>query len=228
MSAGWNHRSRQMDKLPHNRRCGGLSFGEPFHCLRDGTAHAWMGIARGFGKALALLASVGLYISYPRLFQNLLPEKLIKQYRQHQHMSASKARERLASNTDRPDFVTPARGYSDPLGSISVAKWEANLAIIAFAASETTSFALTAIIRELIQHENVLETLTLVIRHAFTQEADIKISSTEKIPYSNAVINEGLRLDPPVVVGIPRVVPKHTTSEPQICSIHSAFSVQTP
>lgn len=79
--------------------------------------------------------------------------------------------------------------------------------IFVFASSETIASALTAIFRELVQHPGTLHRLTNELRSTFQSKEDITIASTTHLPYLNAVINEGLRLDPPVVVTPPRVVP---------------------
>lgn len=186
---------------------GDLSFGESFDCLRHGKAHLWVDIAQGFGKGLALVASVNLYSPFDRLFRHIIPKKIIQRDKDHREMSAIRARKRLALNTDRPDFVTPAKRYSDRKAAISTAEWEINMAVVVFAASETTASALTAIVRELVQHEEILRRLVQMVRGSFENESEITMASTGNLPYLNAVINEGLRLDPPVVIGIPRVVP---------------------
>jgi cytochrome P450 len=85
------------------------------------------------------------------------------------------------------------------------------LAVVVFAASETTSSALTAILKELLQHEVMLRKATQEFRKTFRSEVDISIASTvglEKLKQLEAVIREGLRLSPPAAIGVPRVVPK--------------------
>jgi cytochrome P450 len=118
------------------------------------------------------------------------------------------ARKRVAMDVERPDWVTPTKKYSDQKDPLTDAEWGINLLVIAFAGSETTTSALTAIIRSLVQHKGVLHRLTAEIRETFQNESDITVASTGNLPYLNAVINEGMRLCPPVVVGIPRIAPK--------------------
>lgn len=186
---------------------GDLSFGESFDCLKTGKAHPWVEIAQDFGKGLSLVASVNQYPPIDRLLRYIIPKKIRQRQIDHRQMSAAKARKRLALNIDRPDFVTPTRKYSDQKGSLTNQEWEVNMMIIVFAGSETTGSALTAITRELVQNRGVLHRLTREIRSAFEKETDITIASCGILPYLNAVINEGLRLDPPVVIGVPRLVP---------------------
>jgi cytochrome P450 len=186
---------------------GDLSFGESFDCLKNGKAHSWVEIAQDFGKGLALIASINQYPPIDKLLRYIIPKKILQRSRDHREISSAKARKRLALDTNRPDFVTPTKKYNDHKGVLTPKEWEINMLVIAFAASETTASALTAIVRELVQHKGVLHRLQQEIRHTFEHEKDIAIASTGNLTYLNAVINEGLRLDPPVVIGVPRVAP---------------------
>lgn len=187
---------------------GDLSFGESFDCIKNGKAHYWVEIAQDFGKGLALISSINQYPPFHRLLGYVIPKKLIHRQMDHQRMSAEKTRKRLALDTDRPDFVTPTKKYNDQKNAISTKEWEVNMSIIVFAGSETTASALAGIMRELVQNRGVLHRLVQEIRETFEAEKDIKIAATGSLPYLNAVINEGLRLCPPVVIGVPRAVPK--------------------
>ena len=55
------------------------------------------------------------------------------------------------------------------------------MAVIVFAASETTSSALTAILGELLQHDTILRNTTKEVRLAFRTESDISIASTREL-----------------------------------------------
>jgi cytochrome P450 len=187
---------------------GDLSFGESFSCLETGTAHAWVKVTQDFGKGLALIASVNQY-HIDRLLRHIIPEKILQRTRDHRAISSAKARKRLALDIERPDFVTPTKNYLEkhPDLGLTIQEWEINMLVIAFAASETTASAMTAMVRELCQHRGSLARLVSEIRSTFEKEKDITVSSTQNLPYLNAVINETLRLDPPVVIGVPRVTP---------------------
>lgn len=185
-----------------------LSFGSSFTCLENGTAHVWVRVAQDFGKGLALIASVNTY-RIDHLLRYIIPKKVLQRMKDHREISSAKARQRLELTTERPDFVSPTRKYisTHPDFALSTKEWEINMLVIAFAASETTASALTAAVRELCQHRGALARLVSEIRYAFEKEGDITVASTQNLTYLNAVINETLRLDPPVVIGVPRVTP---------------------
>jgi cytochrome P450 len=187
---------------------GDLSFGESFDCIKNGKAHPWVEIAQDFGKGLALISSINQYPPFDRLLRYVIPKKIMQRQLEHRQMSAAKARRRLSLDTNRPDFVTPTKKYSDTKTSIADQEWVINMTILVFAGSETTASALSGITRQLVQNRGALHRLTSEIRGAFEDESQINITSTSNFPYLNAVINEGLRMCPPVVIGVPRVVPK--------------------
>ena len=191
---------------------GDLSFGVSFRCLERKKAHLWVEIAQDFGKGLALVASLNFYWPLNTLLRYLIPREIVQRGRMHREMSSEKAQSRLHRATDRPDFVTPAlaKSSSDQKAHIKPDEWGINLAVIVFAASETTSSALTAILRELLQHDVILRRTTQEVRETFRSEKDISVASTgglKSLKQLDMVIREGLRLDPPVVIGVPRVVP---------------------
>ena len=53
-----------------------------------------------------------------------------------------------------------------------------------------------------------MQKLSEEIRSCFTGDNDITMQSVAKLPYLSAVIEESLRLYPPVAAGLRRIVPK--------------------
>ncbi|KAH6621938.1 cytochrome P450 [Boeremia exigua] len=184
-----------------------LSFADSFGSLEGGKTHPWVEIAKGFGKGLALIASINQYPPVDRVLRLIIPKKVIEKMKDHAMMSSAMAQKRLSMKTDRPDFVTATKKYVDAKGGIEGKEWDINLMIMVFSGSETLASSLTAIFRELVQHPGALQRLTTEIRSTFVSEEEITLASTTHLPYLNAVIDEGLRLDPPAPVTPPKVVP---------------------
>ena len=184
-----------------------LSFGESFDSLKSGTQHPWVEVAKGFGRGVALIASINQYPPVDRLLRSIIPRKVMEKMKNHAIMSSAMAQKRIAMDVDRPDFVTSTKRYAEAKGGIQGKEWDINLMIFVFASSETLASALTAIFRELVQNPGVLHRLKTELHSTFSSEKEISITSTTHLPYLNAVINEGLRLDPPTVVSPPRIVP---------------------
>jgi cytochrome P450 len=186
---------------------GDFTYGESWNCVANGKAHPWVDIAQDFGKGLALIQSINMYPPIDKLLRYIIPKRILQRSMDHRKMSMEQARKRVAQDLERPDWVTPTKKYSDEKDPFTDPEWGINLLVLAFAGSETSSSALTAIIRSLVQHKGVLYRLTAELRETFQHESDIKVASVANLPYLNAVIQEGMRLCPPVVIGVPRIAP---------------------
>lgn len=85
---------------------------------------------------------------------------------------------------------------------------QANLLVIA--GSETTATGLSGTTYYLCRNRRVYDKLAREIREAFSDYSHINGRSTEALPYLKAVIEEGLRIYPPIPTGPPRVSPGET------------------
>ena len=187
---------------------GDFTYGESFDCVKNGKSHSWVEVTHDFGKGLAMIASINQYRPLDKLLRFIIPKSILQTSMSHRKLSYVKAQKLIALDMERPDWVYPTKKYTEQKSPFTDAEWGINLMIIAFGGSETVASTLTAITRELVQHKGVLHRLTREIRAAFKQEGDITIESTDKLEYLHAVINEGIRLDPAVVIGVPQVVPE--------------------
>ena len=79
--------------------------------------------------------------------------------------------------------------------------------LLTVAGSETTATALSGITYYLCRDPRVCQKLTGEIRSAFTTFDEITGRATEQLPYLKAVIDECLRLYPPIAAGLPRISP---------------------
>ncbi len=75
------------------------------------------------------------------------------------------------------------------------------------AGGETVSTFLAGTTCFLLQHPEKLNLLVSEIRGAFKSYDDINAQRAQQLQYLHAVINEGLRIFPPVSYGLPRVSP---------------------
>lgn len=72
------------------------------------------------------------------------------------------------------------------------------------AGSETTATTLSGVTYFLLTHPEALEKVKNEVRSSFTSEAEIDLISVQKLGYMLAVLQETLRLYPPVPNAIPR------------------------
>lgn len=82
--------------------------------------------------------------------------------------------------------------------------------LLTVAGSETTATALSGISYYLCRDARAYTKLTAEIRSNFSEFGQIAGRATESLPYLKAVIEEGLRLYPPIAAGLPRVSPGET------------------
>ena len=90
---------------------------------------------------------------------------------------------------------------------MSVPELEVNINDLSLAGMETTSTALTGITSFLLQNPSELITLVGEIRTALLRESNIISAAVHDLRYLGAVIEEGLRLAPPVPERLVRLVP---------------------
>jgi cytochrome P450 len=109
----------------------------------------------------------------------------------------------------RRDFMTRILEQRDPK-EVSDLQLAAHASDFVLAGSETTATAMGAITYYLLRPENaaVRKALEDEIRGAFARYEDIDSQATIGLTYLRLVILEGLRMYPPLPLGLPRVVPE--------------------
>ena len=82
-----------------------------------------------------------------------------------------------------------------------------NASLLIAAGTETVATLLPAVAYLLATNPRAMTRVTSEIRKAFDDESSIDIQSVSSLKYLSAVIDEALRLFPPVPEGLPRVTP---------------------
>lgn len=85
---------------------------------------------------------------------------------------------------------------------------ESGAQIFIIAGSETTATVLAGALYLLLTCPEYLTKLTQDVRSSFKSEDDISMQSTANLPFLNAVLQESLRLYPPVPNTFPRETPQ--------------------
>lgn len=79
--------------------------------------------------------------------------------------------------------------------------------LLIVAGSETTATTLSGMLYYLLRNPSCLSRLTDEIRSSFASEEDINLLTTQRLKYLPAVLEESLRIYPPVPNTLPRVTP---------------------
>ncbi|KAJ3549268.1 hypothetical protein NM208_g587 [Fusarium decemcellulare] len=184
---------------------GDLAFGEPFGCLESSAYHPWVSMIFDGIKNMAFESSMRRYQTISGLLMWFMPREVRDKMAQHRELSRQKVQKRMALTTTRPDFIDSMmkkRGATQ----LSFDDIVANAATLIIAGSETTATLLSAATFFLTSHPETLMKLTNEVRSSFSCEKEIDLISVQKLVYMLAVLDETLRMYPPVPAGGPRKI----------------------
>ncbi|KAF3764261.1 trichothecene C-15 hydroxylase [Cryphonectria parasitica EP155] len=185
---------------------GDLAFGEPFGCLNDNTYHPWVAlIIAGIKQAVYLLQVRRNFPAVERFIRKHLMPYFMAKRLAHDELTRAKVAKRMAMQGERPDFMQ-AMLAKDAEGEdkLTLDQIRLNASLLIIAGSETTATALSGATYFLGSHPDVLARLATEVRSSFSSEDEITLLSVQKLKYMLAVLDETLRLFPPVPTSFPR------------------------
>ncbi|KAF2667685.1 putative toxin biosynthesis cytochrome P450 monooxygenase [Microthyrium microscopicum] len=223
---------------------GELAFSAPFDALANETAHPWM---TTFFRSIRT-ASIGTQLLNFRL---LLPFVLILvgPLRQGAAQMFAYAQERIdrriEEGSEKVDFMAKVLESMDKIDAdkmhMTRAEVDATFNIIMVAGSETTATALAGAVYLLAQNPEAMEKLQKEIRGAAKEASELTMAVVNGLPYLFAVLEEVLRIYPPVPVALARTTPPEgatiagqwvpggfNVGVPQFASNHSARNFYQP
>jgi cytochrome P450 len=210
---------------------GDLSFGEPFGCLREGelytrskcnTADTYLGEGSESANWVVLIYEAiksGAIEQATRRFappgsmsQRFLmwciPSAIRERRTRHLRNSTEKTVRRMTTKTEHRDFIWYILKQREKKNEVSDDEVIMNAALFIVAGSETTATELCGLTNYLLRNPPIYKKLVGEVRSACKTEADINMDVLATLPYMNACIEEGLRIFPPVPIGLLRTVPK--------------------
>ena len=189
-----------------------LTFGESFYGLEGDNEHSWiLGFFLG-AKFGSVRNSLSRYHPIDKIFGWIFLRLTAKNRATSWRVATDKISRRLDMGDlgpSRSDFITPVVGRLDDSQTKGISRKELNtngLAVV-IAGCQLTTVALATSTYLLMRYPETLKRLSKEIRESFDSESDITISSTMKLPYLEAVINETLRIHHPTPINLPRVLP---------------------
>ncbi|KAF2814564.1 benzoate 4-monooxygenase cytochrome P450 [Mytilinidion resinicola] len=186
---------------------GDLTFGEPFGCLHDSEYHPWVAIVFQSMRASAFVVAGRQYPALASMLVKLMPKSLSQKIQDHWDLSVNRLNRRLATKTDRPDFMTYLQRQTGEKG-LSPEEMHSNAPLLMIAGSETTGTALSACLYYLTSNPTVFQKLRKEFDEAIKSEEDITITNTSELSYMTNVLNETMRIYNPVPGDLPREAPK--------------------
>jgi cytochrome P450 len=191
---------------------GDLSFAESFHNLELRRSHEWLSTVFDsirLAVTLHLLNSIGFGLLI-KLLQMLMRKESGFHFMPY---SVKRVDERIKQGTTRPDFMSHVLEHNREDGTgITRDEINATMAVIVMAGSETTATSLAGSVYLLLRNPDKMKKLREEILSEFKSVDDITIMRTSRLPYLFAVIEESLRIYPPVPVALSRTVPPEGAS----------------
>ncbi|KAL1984736.1 hypothetical protein VTN96DRAFT_8769 [Rasamsonia emersonii] len=187
---------------------GDLTFGEPLGLLHGSEYNAWVSLIFASLKTTTFLQTSRYLPWLGFLFSVLIPKSMVEKKRAHLQYCIERVDRRLAKKSPRPDIwgLVLSRPEGDDL-RLSLDEMYANSITFMIAGTETTATLLSGLTYHLLMNPAKLERLTREIRGAFASDEEITFAKLLQLEYLQACLEEGLRMYPPVPVGLPRVTP---------------------
>ncbi|KAI1121880.1 benzoate 4-monooxygenase cytochrome P450 [Nemania abortiva] len=193
--------------------CGDLSFGATFGALQRGKEreeHPWISL---LFKSLVQAEMADAVNRFP-ILKHVLPvlmggysKKVTRDTKAFEEICYKTVQSRIALKAERKDILTQMVRDRDA-NAITDKQIAAHASDVAVAGTESTATALLTTIYYLVRDQSAMSRLKAEIRDAFHRYEDVNFSSISSLPYLNAVLNEAMRIYPPVPIGLPRHVPE--------------------
>ena len=212
-----------------------LSFGHPFGSLANSKQHFWIPQILESIKALKFSYVMYYFPIVKNLGSLVVNKSQIAKRQELFQWIKEKTDVRLATETQRPDFVTSILKKSEGDGKkgegLRKGELQSNLVLFLGAGTETTATTLSIGSYLLLKNPSVMEKLKQEIRSRYKSNAEITVDSLAHIEYLNACIQETMRCYPPVPAGFLRKVPAtggdvagvHFSGKGNVC--HSSLRV---
>ncbi|KAK3116147.1 hypothetical protein LTR53_003820 [Teratosphaeriaceae sp. CCFEE 6253] len=192
---------------------GDLTFGEGLNMLEGGEYSPWVKMIFEGIKLLGsatILRGVKVYNALTDyLVTNVLLKSDTARKKQAEHWNYSKERvdRRLEKTPERPDLWSKILEKSHGPDALTLDEHHSIASLFMIAGTETTATALSGTTFHLLRNPAALAQLQAEIRAAFTSLEDLHLEDLARHKYLIAVLQEGLRLYPPVPIMMPRTVP---------------------
>ena len=185
---------------------GKLAFGQDFGCLRESKMHPWIEMVFKNLKSLMLLGSIrrlGIEWLLPYMASNDQIQARLYNY----NFTNEMMNERLKRGDEQHDFWDNVLKHVDKKTGMSRDEMVSNASNLVLAGSETTATLLSGCIYQLCKNPEAQRLAAAEIRDAFASDQDIDLFSTSQLKYTLAVLDETMRIYPPVPTQTNRTVP---------------------
>lgn len=184
---------------------GDLCFGESFQCVEKASHHPWVSMLFDGIKMGCVLMTINRYPTLQRISTYITPKSIQEKIDAQSQLVRENVAKRKEFQTDRADIMSYILKQQEK-SDMTDEEINSNTTLLIVAGSETTATLMSGATYLLLTNPHVFKKLVKIIRETFSSEADITIHGVTNLPYITAVIDESLRLYPPVPSGLPRNV----------------------
>lgn len=186
---------------------GDLAFGESFGCLDASEYHFWVAVIFSHFRTAVWANFLRRIPGGLWLMKLLVPRAVQRDKTTQNQLTEAMVQSRIAKGSgDRPDFLSNVLKHQGTEKGMTVEELVSNSHVLILAGSETTATLLSGVTYYILTVPGVLDKLKAEVRGAFSSEDEITWSAVNQLKYTLAVLNEALRMYPPVPFGFPRVV----------------------
>lgn len=190
---------------------GDLSFNEGLNMLEDGEYSPWVKTIFGSIKEAVKLRAIRMTSTFVdtvvKKFLMNNPKVRVKMI-EHWKYTTERVNRRLAKTPGRPDLWSKILEKGDGPGGLSLGEHHSMGSLFMIAGTETTATALSGVTYYLTRNPDAMKKLTDEIRSSHTSYEDMTLESVARLKYLMAVLQEGLRMYPPVPSHLFRRTPK--------------------
>ncbi|KAI8958229.1 putative cytochrome P450 [Daldinia sp. FL1419] len=180
---------------------GELTFGESFDAVATGKTHFWISLLTSSANAGILPSFIQKVPSLAPILPFMLSISALKDQKKHYAYTLETVRRRMRRTSAERDIFTPLLEQ----GGVTEAELVSHAQAFIIAGSDTTSVALTSAFYFLCTSPDCLLKLEAEVRALKYEQ--LTGANLLRLEYLNAVIEESMRLLPPVSFGLPRVSP---------------------
>ena len=189
---------------------GDLAFGESFHMLENGEYHMAVKLLNDGMAPNGMLAPVMWMIPVLANIPSFLKPKLAKDFDRFIAWCAEQVEKRRSMKPERPDITSWL--LDDLKGSHQrpeeALKWlHGDARLIVVAGSGTVAAVLSHIFYHLAVDPTIVEKLRTEIKGIWKEDTPFNVWDFQNAEYLNGVMNEAMRIHPPVPSGVQRITP---------------------
>ncbi len=134
-------------------------------------------------------------------------KKVRKMAWEHWRYTTDRLHRRLAREPEHEDLWAKIMAKDEADGGLTMGEHESNASLFMIAGTETTATALSGTTYHLLKNPDTMQKLVEEIRATFSDFDDVTLEDLARLKYLQAVLQEGLRMYPPVPITLPRLTP---------------------